>query len=199
MRVLFWSAAFWPRVGGVQRFAVRLLRALRERGYGVVVIAEQDATDLALEDSCDGIPVVLLPLSWRSRQGIDAVAKVRRRLVELLRSFRPQLVHTNAVSDGDFFHHTTAGVSASPWLVTRTLLSADWVTDCSEAIVEQGLWLVPAICQPSSVIPLAEAVSRMLGHLESASQMGIAARARAHTLFVGKGASTRTQPSAKGS
>jgi glycosyltransferase involved in cell wall biosynthesis len=166
MRVLFWSAAFWPRIGGVQQFGGRLLRALQHRGHEFVVVAEQYAPDLPLEDDFNGIRVVRLGLSWRRPRGVEPVAETRRRVIELKRSFRPELVHTNAVSDSDFFHHTTARVSPSPWLVTlhgqwpvarrslvrRTLLSATWVTGCSEAILERGRQLAPEIRGRSSVI-----------------------------------------------
>jgi len=167
MRVMFWSAAFWPSVGGVQHFGGRLVRSLRDRGHDVTVIAEQDAVDLPLEDDYDGVRVARLPLAWRSRQGVGPVADVRQRVGSLKRSFKPQLVHTNGVSDSDFFHHETAGVSPSPWLVTlhgtwaddrrllvqRTLRSADWVSGCSQWIVERGRRLAPEIRERSSVIP----------------------------------------------
>jgi len=166
MRILFLSAAFWPRTGGVQVFAEHLLEALSVRGHDFLVVAEQDASDLPLEDSYKGIPVVRLPLTWRKRQGIDALAGARQRLATLKRSFKPQLVHTNAVSDIDFFHHTTADVSPCPWLVTlhgkwppvreslvrRTLHAADWITGCSSWILEEGRRLEPGISSRSSVI-----------------------------------------------
>jgi len=166
MRVLFVSAAFWPRLGGVQIFAEHLLAALSARGHDFLVVAEQDGPDLPLDDSYRGIPVVRLSPNWRARQGIDALAEARQQVAQLKRSFRPQLVHSNAVSDIDFFHHTTGGISPCPWLVTlhgkwphirhslvqRTLSKADWITGCSSWILEEARKLEPGIRSRSSVI-----------------------------------------------
>lgn len=166
MRILLLSAAFWPRLGGVQAFAEQLLSALSVRGHEFFVVAEQDGPDLPLNDLYKGIPVLRLPAAWRARQGIDALADVRQQVAELKRSFKPQIVHSNAVSDIDFFHHTTAEVVPCPWLVTlhgrwprirrslvqRTLCKASYVAGCSSWILEQGRRLEPGIRCRSSVI-----------------------------------------------
>ena len=57
MRVLFWSELFWPYIGGAEVFATKLLVALRQRGYEIIVVTRQDSPDLALEDQYRGIPV----------------------------------------------------------------------------------------------------------------------------------------------
>lgn len=64
MRVLFWSGAFWPKIGGVEVWAARLLPALQDRGYQYAVVTAQNRTDLSAEDQYRGIPVFRFPF-WR--------------------------------------------------------------------------------------------------------------------------------------
>jgi glycosyltransferase involved in cell wall biosynthesis len=163
MRVMFWSPVFWPRIGGVQNMAARLLPALRERGHEFLVITEQDGVPLPEEDEYGGIPILRLS-PWSGR--IESVLETRERVSRLKRSFRPDLVHTSGVSAGDFFQLTTRSACSAPWLVTlhggwpaprtalvkRTLSAADWVTGCSRAMLEEGRRLVPTLRRRSCVI-----------------------------------------------
>ena len=41
-RILFWSQAFWPHVGGVEVAGLLLVQALQRRGYGCAVVAGID-------------------------------------------------------------------------------------------------------------------------------------------------------------
>lgn len=166
MRILFWSAAFWPGIGGVQGVAGRLVRSLSERGHRIHVVAEQTSATIPLQETHEGAAITRLPLTWRERQGLDAVADVVRTVRELKRAFRPDLIHLHGTSDSDFFHHATASDFRAPLLVTihglwpperealvrRTLEAADWVVGCSQAILGEGRRLVPAIVARSCVL-----------------------------------------------
>jgi glycogen(starch) synthase len=166
MRVLFWSGAFWPTIGGVEVLAAKLLPALRRRGYEFTVVTPKRYSDLSDEGQWNGIPIHRL--SFRNNDtasAVDYVVEIRRKVVQLKQSFAPELVHINAVSRGDFFHLTTNSCR-TPLLVTlhgkwekqiepvveQTLRKADWVAGCSAAILDQGRQLVPEITSRSSVI-----------------------------------------------
>jgi hypothetical protein len=45
MRILFWSETFWPRVGGVENLAARLLPALQVRGHEFLSVGAIDPFD----------------------------------------------------------------------------------------------------------------------------------------------------------
>ena len=57
MRVLFWSSAFWPSIGGVQVLASQLLPALKERGIQHLVVSTNSGCDEHEVAQFDGIPV----------------------------------------------------------------------------------------------------------------------------------------------
>ena len=42
MRVLFWSEHFWPYMGGAEVWGLRLVLALRDRGYEFFVVTSHD-------------------------------------------------------------------------------------------------------------------------------------------------------------
>jgi glycogen(starch) synthase len=101
-----------------------------------------------------------------SLTGIDELVRVREQVIRLKRTFRPHLIHINAVGAANFFHHLTSSAHAAPSLVTlhgawvdqadslveRTLRAADWVVGCSAAILDKGRRLAPEIASRSSVI-----------------------------------------------
>ncbi len=165
MRVMFWSAVFWPSIGGVQTMAGDLLIALRERGHEFVVVTERDRPDLPAEEQYEGIPVYRFPFAAVLRNA-ERLMRVRSEVIRLKREFAADLFHSFAVSANDFLHHTTQDVHPAPWLVTlhggwpdscdsfvrRTLTSANWVVGCSAAILERGRELAPEISPHSSVI-----------------------------------------------
>ncbi|MCX6093842.1 MAG: glycosyltransferase family 4 protein [Candidatus Bipolaricaulota bacterium] len=166
MRILFWSAAFWPGIGGVQSVGGRLVRSLSDRGHTIHVVAEQTSARIPLQETHEGVAITRLPLTWRERQGLDAVADVVRTVREVKTGFQPDLVHIHGTSDSDFFHHATASAHRAPLLVTlhglwprerqalvrRTLEAADWVVGCSQAVLDEGRRLVPAIATRSCVL-----------------------------------------------
>ena len=164
MRVLFWSSSFWPSIGGVGVLAAKFVAAMRKRGYQYIVVTPQDIC-LSGKSEYEGIPVYPFPF-WQSMANIDEFMEVRQSVAELKRTFAPDLIHINALNRSNFFHHLTLHAHHSPVLVTlhgimasqadrlirRTLCSADWVTGCSTAILDEGRRLAPKINSRSSVI-----------------------------------------------
>ena len=168
MRILFWSELFWPYIGGAEIFATKLLTALRERFYEIVVVTRQDSPDLPLEDQYRGIPVYRFPF-WTAfaSHNVEELIAARRRLAKLKRAFAPDLVHIHGFGPSVLFHFETSHVHLSRLLVTlieerpqakgpqllgQMLHTADWVTAKSAAVLAQVQQFAPEIITRSSVI-----------------------------------------------
>ena len=168
MRVLFWSGNFWPMIGGAEVLAIKLLPALRERGYEFIVVTSQRNLSLPEKTYFEEIPVYRFPLRGNC-ENIDQLMEVRQRVAHLKKAFAPDLIHINAVESGHFFHLLTAESDDAPLLVTlhdplssrtlsheswrrRLILTADWVTCVSAAVLEETRRLVPEICSYSSTL-----------------------------------------------
>src|SRR4051812_48251655 len=117
MRVLFWTETFWPNLGGVEVLASSFLPALRRRGYEFVVVVPQGGPYRPQEDEYKGIPVYRFPFSI-AMTDIDELVRLREQVTRLKRTFRPHLIHINAVGPAIFFPHLTRNAHATPLLVT---------------------------------------------------------------------------------
>jgi glycogen(starch) synthase len=167
MRVLFWTPVFWPKIGGVEVHAMKLLCALAARGYEFLVLTTKSDPDQRDQEKFQGIPVYRLPF-WNhtTYTEIEVLVRIRQKVADLKRDFAPDLVHINAVDAANFFHLLTAHIVRAPVLVTlhgewperqdgvvrQTLAGADWVAGCSRAILDKGRDLVPGILRRSCVI-----------------------------------------------
>jgi len=165
MRILFWSSAFLPQIGGIGVLAGQFLPAMRKRGYEYIVISSRDDQSLPPNTNFEGIPVHRFPF-WQSIVDIDALTEVKRQVADLKRLFAPDLIHMNASGRDDFFHLTTTNAYPAPLLVTlhgewvsqadpimRCILhDADWVIGCSKSILDKGRQLAPEIIPRSSNI-----------------------------------------------
>ena len=171
MRVLFWSNAFWPEIGGVQVFAARLLPALQERGYEIMVVTPQTSSDQSTEAQYKGVLIHRFPfMHIDSYTNIDQLMKVQQQVANLKRTFAPDLIHINSISFVNFFHLETARACPAPVLVTlhleispsedtrpdtfigQTLRTADWVTGVSSSVLSSVRGRVPELVPRSSVI-----------------------------------------------
>jgi glycosyltransferase involved in cell wall biosynthesis len=169
MRILFWSETFWPRVGGVENLAARLLPALSDRGYEFAVVTWENigaADQIRYQD----IPVYRFPFfSGGGRTDLAPLLENRRRVAQLKREFAPELVHINSYGSSALFHVNTASSHPVPVLVTlhqaltdesigrdsllgNLLRSAAWVTACSASVLDHARQLLPEIIASSSVI-----------------------------------------------
>jgi glycogen(starch) synthase len=168
MRVLFWSETFWPRIGGVENLAARLLPDLRARGHEFTVVTWEN---LESPDVIDyrGIPVCRFPFFSGRGGNLAALLEGRRRVADLKRYFAPDLVHINSYGGSVLFHVNTAAAHPAPSVVTlhqalpdapigrdsllgNVLHSAAWVTACSTSVLDSARRLVPEIARRSSVI-----------------------------------------------
>jgi glycogen synthase len=177
MRVLFWTPGFWPKIGGVEVHAAKLLPALCARGYEFLVLTTRSSSDHPESDQYQGIPIYRLSF-WHHANytRIDELVQIRQKVTALKCAFSPDLLHINAVDVGNFFHLLTANVAPAPLLVTlhgewsprqnaiikQTLQRADWVAGCSQAVLNKGLELAPDIISRSCVIYNGLEVTKLL-------------------------------------
>jgi glycogen(starch) synthase len=170
MRVLFWSEQFWPKIGGIEVWGTRLLRALRERGHEYTVIASCDDPALPNQDVYEGIPIYRFPF-WTALAGrnVGQLAEIARAIEKIKRAVEPDLVHLNLTGPSVYFHLQTAATDRAPLLVSlhqplenqstrpdsivnRILRSARWVTAASEMVHATARRISPEIAPRSSLI-----------------------------------------------
>jgi glycogen synthase len=169
-RVLFWQEPFSNRWGGAEVQAARLLPALRDRGFDVMVVAGDDDSDGVPMRVFGGIPVRRFPFLRALTEGSpDALGNIRREVADVKRSFAPDLVHVSSFDHSVLFHLRTAVAHPAPVLVTAhachyprfgepdtlmggLLRSADWVTGVSAAVLGEVRRRVPETVPRSAVV-----------------------------------------------
>jgi glycogen(starch) synthase len=170
MRILFFVQQFWPYVGGLEIWASRLLPPLAQRGHEIIVVTSHAALQLSDTERYKGIEVFRLPLrvALESRD-IRKMARLRRQVADLKRTFAPDLIHVNLTGPIASLHPLTADTNGPPTLVSlhdplegrgaepdsvfgRILRSGDWVTAGSMFVLGEARELVPEILSRSSLI-----------------------------------------------
>ena len=144
MKILMASERFFPDLGGVEVFTARLAAALLERGHEVALITSRDGLTACEEDRWGAIPVHRLPFEATLHGGDhERVIALRRRLAELKRALRPDVVHLNTSGASLLFHLLTGRAASAPSVLTvhwlpnrdgvdlrlceRALAAADWI------------------------------------------------------------------------
>ena len=169
-RILYWTQAFLPSIGGVQILAGKLLPALRERGFEFTVVTSHDFTDLPDVSSWNGIPVHRFPFR-EALGGRDPMLllETRKRVEHLKREAEPDLIHVNLTDPSVFFHLKTTPPDPPPFLLTTRMAmtqasagpdtvlgqafhAADRITTISRAMLDNLLALAPEIRDKSSVV-----------------------------------------------
>jgi glycogen(starch) synthase len=170
MRVLYWTELFWPYIGGVEVLAAKLVPALRERGYEVIVVTSHDHLDLPDTGQHRGIPIHRFPFRKAlATRDPSQLMEIQKQAVRLKQHFKPDLIHMNYTGPAVYFHLRTAAAYPAPFLFTvrsalpihavgsdtllgQALRTADWVTTCSEALLADARQLAPEITPRSCVI-----------------------------------------------
>ena len=170
MRLLYSSPFYWPSIGGMEVISAKLVGALRARGHEVRVVTSHGQFELPDEEERDGVRIHRFPFH-RALETSDPVLLLRtqRRLAQLKREFRPDVVHVNLTDASVIFHLLTAAAYPSKVVVAlhmmapeqlcgpetvfgRVLRAADWVTAVSEAPLAAMRRVMPEIAPISSVI-----------------------------------------------
>jgi glycogen(starch) synthase len=104
MKILFWTDAFWPGIGGMEVFCVNLLRALKKRGHGCEVITNQveAGAPFVFED----VAVHPFPFQDTLKHGQLKLAVAQSAAcTQIVDRFQPDVVHLHGVNRG-VFHFT---------------------------------------------------------------------------------------------
>ncbi|HQN03843.1 MAG TPA: glycosyltransferase family 4 protein [Anaerolineaceae bacterium] len=70
MRILVVLTYYRPHTSGLTIYAERLAKALVRRGHQVTVLTSQYDKTLALEEECEGVKVMRVPVSFRISKGV---------------------------------------------------------------------------------------------------------------------------------
>jgi len=134
------------------------------------VLTSSEPGDLPKDETWRGAAVHRLPLhSPLFRQDVSRITQVRTEISALKRDLAPDVLHVHMADGSVFFHSLTAAAYTGPTVVTvhsalaaaeapdgtplhRVLLSAEWVTGCSQSMLEQTTRVVPEIAPRSSVV-----------------------------------------------
>lgn len=170
MRILYWTGPFFPYIGGIQVLAPKFLSAMESRGCEFLVIAEHGRLDLPDQAFYCGIPIHRFHF-WEALANRDppGLLDIERRITQLKRNWKPDLVHLNWSGPSLFSFFNTAYVVPAPFVLAlrgappeletgpdtlfgRAMRSAHWVTTVSAAALDRARQLVPEIAGRSSVI-----------------------------------------------
>jgi len=170
MRLLYWTSAYWPSIGGMEVISTKLVTALRARGYEVCVATSHGQYDLPDVEERDGVAIHRFPfLQALENNDPLLVLQTQRRLAALKRDFKPDVVHVNLSDAIVLFHLRTATAYPSKIVITlhvpvpericgpetvfgKALRGADWVTTVCQNQLELLRRHIPEIAPRSSVI-----------------------------------------------
>ena len=134
------------------------------------MLTSSEPGDLPKEEGWRGAAVHRVPLhSPLYRQDVSRITQVRTEISALKRGLAPDLLHVHMADGSVFFHTLTAAAYTGPTVVTvhsalaaaeardgtplhRVLTAAEWVTGCSQSMLDQTRRVVPAIGPRSSVV-----------------------------------------------
>ncbi len=124
MNVALFASAFYPHVGGVEELVRQLAAEYRRRGHEPIIVTNRWPRSLPAVETYEGTPLYRLPLrtpgpglkAWVS-YGLTHRA-VRRRLLDLLREHRTELLHVQCVSANAFYAGLARRALGLPLVVT---------------------------------------------------------------------------------
>jgi glycogen(starch) synthase len=99
MRILMWCDAFWPEIGGLEVFCMRLSAAFKTRGHECLIITDRNYPGNDGLSWYEGMPVHGFHFSEKRR--MYDLAAMRRDHLEcsrIIHDFNPDIIHLNAVS-----------------------------------------------------------------------------------------------------
>ena len=96
MKILFWTSAFWPRIGGIETYGLALLQALQARGHQCVVITNKYLPKIPSYEIYQGIPVYRYEFDEALQQmQAKQIGSILRQIKKLIVDFSPDLIHLN--------------------------------------------------------------------------------------------------------
>lgn len=101
MRILIWTDAFWPEIGGLEVFCTNLALRLRERGHDCFILAERNTSEGWGISHYQGMPVYGLTFYQASlEKNLRSVREQHEICQSLIHTFNPEVIHLNSVMRG---------------------------------------------------------------------------------------------------
>lgn len=179
MKVLFWSEAFYPHIGGVEVLGTQLVRALKARGIELLLVCGPYLPGRPDPETFEGIPLYRFPFAFTKQpNNLALITQIKQKLAELVRAFQPDVLHIFQVHTSFLMRLEPIRRGITPTLLTlhgldregpemwrgrcRLMRQADWVNTCSEAMLvearaaardECGLELANASAIRNAIVP----------------------------------------------
>ena len=168
-RILWWSDAYWPQIGGIEVLYSQLVPRLAARGFDITVVTN-GVDGQASHDAFDGVAIRRLPFHSAIRNpGSGMRTEVLSDVAALKAETQPDIVHLTFPSPSSFFHLMTGNSGSArticsihtafpqtqpstDTLVRRMLVDSDHVTANSKATLRRALEAAPDIRDRASVI-----------------------------------------------
>lgn len=105
LRILFFAEQFWPSIGGVEVIGSKLARALQTKGHRVEVTTSHSSFATSDTDDMDGVKIHRFRfLEALTTRRLDLFEENYRRLLQVRREFRPDVVHAVVTGPSILFH-----------------------------------------------------------------------------------------------
>lgn len=150
MKVLYWTEAYWPSIGGTEVASVLLLRGLRQRGHEIMVVTSLTDPDLPRAEVHEGIDIRRLPYREAVAAGQPSeIFKLLGRTLELVGEFEPELVHLGLPGPSCLFCLQAVGRKKLPLVFTHQLAGAWTEGTRSDQMVSRAAQQADRVVFPS--------------------------------------------------
>ena len=106
MKILLWCDSFWPLIGGLESFILRLAIELVRRGHSVLVVTETHFSQPGPDsESVPGVPIHRFPFrSGIVNKDIAALRTIHETLLAVTEDFDPDVIHANPHHLGAYYY-----------------------------------------------------------------------------------------------
>lgn len=173
MKILYWMAAFFPEIGGVERVAADLLPALMRRGHECAILTSHREFPLSDLEMPFGIPTYRMPFEQAIlTQDLELHMRLVKQVAAFKREFTPDVIHIFGIGGIDLFELQTRKTFSAPLFLTlqgeessrykgkasdslflRVLMEADWVSCVAETETQRLSTELPDLAPRISTIP----------------------------------------------
>lgn len=117
MKILVFTEAFWPHLGGIETFVETLISQLIYKHHECWLITSC-LTDTPNEAWYKGIRIFRLPLRQGLNKNITAYRHSLEKIKAIKLSFNPDIYHLNVAGPCFFYHLQTLNISKAPTVFT---------------------------------------------------------------------------------
>ncbi|MBN1271358.1 MAG: glycosyltransferase family 4 protein [Candidatus Aminicenantes bacterium] len=172
MNILFWTPLFRPDIGGIEIASAELLEGLSAKDCKFIVLTSYGRSKEKEETFFKKIPVYRFPMIQAfGRRDIRLLKKMEDKINAVLKKFKPDLAHVNfgGPAPVGYFYLKTRSIHPTPTLFTlhnsvrgmnctqdsvlgRLFRTSDWITACSQAMLDDAREMMPEISTKSSPV-----------------------------------------------